>query len=91
MIQRGRSRLVTAIAVGITALLVVAAAPDSSVSASERSSRVAKGAAWDAQALPALPGSSGSGQTSSSGERICCSYVRKTVSVPDFAVEKVKR
>ena len=62
MIQRGRSRLVTAISVGITALLVVATAPAPPVSASERSSRVAKGAAWDAQALPALPGSSGSGQ-----------------------------
>ncbi|MEI7888135.1 MAG: RHS repeat-associated core domain-containing protein [Actinomycetes bacterium] len=62
MIQRERSRLVTAVAVGITALLVVATGPTTQVSASERSSRVAKGAAWDAQALPALPGSSGSGQ-----------------------------
>jgi len=61
MIQRGRSRLVTAVAVSITALLVVATGPAAQASASERSSRVAKGAAWDAQALPALPGSSGSG------------------------------
>jgi len=58
LVRRGSSRWVAAVAAGLTAVLVAATVP---AAASSGQARPRAATTWDAQTLPALPGSAGSG------------------------------